>query len=217
MNKSPIAVSCPQARRTANRRSKLKRWWDDPRWRELVKRETDGKECEECGKKTGDIRTNAKGKSHIIRLTLDHPDRWAYASFDLYIAANTPKRVVCTDCNHMFEKGMMICPVCREHYCHWRSEMCRACYMREHPGLKEALERAKDQSRDARNARARARTAKLQREKHPCKKRGLNQKCTRKSGLVCTFSAAKAVGCLFFREKTPKVSGGVATIRRDYI
>lgn len=138
----------PNEIRTKNRRKKHQQWWQDPRWKALVKTETDGKCCIECGKKRGDIRTNKQGKSHKIKLTLDHPDRWAYISLEVYLDPKTPKKVMCTDCNYMREKGYKICPECKEHYCHWTADMCPECYYKKNPGLKEQIEEAREKKKE---------------------------------------------------------------------
>lgn len=201
----PTGSQCPQERCITNRRATHRQWWRDPEWKALVKKETAGKCCEECGAREGDIRVNANGKSHVIHLTLDHPDRWAYASFETYIASTTPKKVVCNDCNRGFERGLKICPECKQRYCHWRSEMCRECYRKAHPELESEYAAGKEARRLDKNFRERQKRAKLAARNHPCQRRRPHQRCNLASVTVCAFTAKKAIICRKFKPKITEV------------
>lgn len=191
----------PEEIRLKNRRKKNRKWWNSKEWKDLVKTKTEGKCCEECGKKAGDIYLSSKGNEITISLTLDHPDRWSYKSFELYIADQTPKRVVCQICNGMFEKGLKICPVCKARYISWRSEKCIECKIKDHPEL-EGLYAAGtlQQKRDQRERNKIAR-GKAYLDKFPCFFRRLNQRCIKKRGVRCQYNVKTCVNCVYFRWK----------------
>jgi hypothetical protein len=181
-----ISVSCPEARRTTTRRHQHQKWWQTKEWKALVKKETAGKVCSECGVKEGEQkldkegnpRFNKKGIPIVAHLTLDHPDRWAYKSFEIYIASDTPRRVVCTDCNYLYEKGLRICPVCHKNRCSWRSEMCKECRLKENPDLVEMYKRADERIKELQKQyrKDQYQKAKQYKKDHPLKKSNANIK-----------------------------------------
>ena len=132
-------VTCPQAIRTANHRKRLKKWWASKAWKEYVRINTEGKVCEECGCKAGQI----KGDRKPATLTVNHLYRNLYNSFEEYRKFTVGQTsVACTTCNWMYERGMDVCPVCKSEtvakYKHFRQPMCSACYKKSHPEIESA-------------------------------------------------------------------------------
>jgi len=174
------SVVAPETIRTSSRRKNLTKTWSGKEWKEkrLAFIESRGGKCEWCGS--------------TERLTVHHPMRNSYgntAYMDFFLSGCT---LLCSRCHSALHAGRVICE--REHEdgeVHYRwhdAEMCSYCFLKLHPELKEQKKRDKN----------RAKRAKL----HPCKHRGPDQKCKRRPGEVCTFTAKKAPKtCRYFKEK----------------
>ncbi len=107
--------------------------------------------------------------------------------------------LLCSRCHAALHTGRVICRNEHEdgeiHYRWHDAEMCSYCFLKIHPELIE--QKARDKSAQRRR-KVQARQAKA----HPCKYRGLSQKCKRRPGEVCTFTAKKALTkCRHFRPK----------------
>jgi len=206
----PGRTSCPGTRRTNNRRNKLQRWWQTQQWKSFVQEHIAGQVCARCGKAHGEVRldrdgnpkTNKKGEVSRVILTVNHISRRKYkTTLDEYCTWDDDCEVCCTVCNRMYEKGMIPCPVCKSRYIRWDEEMCLSCYLEKHPEEREKFNAAREQREIDRKARAKERRAKKAMHKFPCQRRGLNQKCRRKPGEVCTYSARTWQRCKYAREK----------------
>ena len=128
----------PENIRTLNHRKRLKKWWNSKEWKEYVRIHTEGKCCEECGVKAGEVRN---GRRPAI-LTVNHLYRDLYNSLEDYLKFSSDKtQVTCTTCNWLFEKGMNWCPQCRKRYKKWYQPVCSSCFNETHPEIKEARER----------------------------------------------------------------------------
>jgi hypothetical protein len=215
---SEITVTCPQRRRIAGRRHRHTLWWQDPRWiafRDEHAR-VPGAECAHChyhhGEQLRDRQGNLRyyktgkniGKPILAALTINHRDRESYHTFEDYLKWDPLKmEVCCGTCNMMWERGMVICPVCNVNYIHWSADpkMCRECREDKNPELKKEREekeaRQKETDRNYQNARNKKKRAKL--NPFPCAYKLLTGRCS-KSQQQCTFSRQK---CL----RDPKLGG----------
>lgn len=188
---SSITVTNPGAIRTATNRSALSAIWKSPEWAEFVRVNTAGKECEQCHKREGDIAINRDGREYVVHLTVDHPYRWAYKSREIYLDfERSMARVVCRTCNSSFERGLDICPACLENYKQMREPICRECLFRKYPELKAAYDAGQEDQKQRQNARNRRKRRKL--NPHPCERRGQEQRCKYRPGMVCNQNARNA-------------------------
>lgn len=177
----------PQEIRARNHKRNLNRVWSGKVWRakRLAFIDSRGSRCEWCGSTEG--------------LTVHHPMRNSYGSsayMDFYLSGCI---LLCQRCHSALHAGRVICD--RDHAdgeVHYRwhdAEMCSYCFLQLHPELKE--QKKKDEER-ARRKKAQTKQAKA----HPCKYRGLEQKCRRRSGEICTYNAKRAPAkCKFFKAK----------------
>ena len=143
------SVTCPQATRTLNHRKRLKKWWNSKEWKAHVKEATAGKSCEVCGCKAGQV----KGERKPAVLTINHLFRNLYNDLDEYMRCSVGRtEITCTTCNWMFESGKDVCQVCLSDtvakYKHFREPMCRACFHKAHPEIKE-LQKKKELEKKA--------------------------------------------------------------------
>ena len=197
--------TCQPARSTATNRSLLDAIWASDEWKEFVRVNTEGKECEECHRKEGEIAQNADGEDYVVHLTVDHPFRWAYKSKELYLDFEASMcRVVCRTCNGLFEKGLDICPVCRKVYKPMREPMCRECYFEKYPQARAAYEAGKENQKNRQNARNRKK--RLKKHPHPCDRRGQEQRCRYRPGMICNQNARNAPKNFCGHFKARKVS-----------
>jgi len=206
-----ISVTCPEKRRTNHRRNKLGKIWDSQEWKAFKELHTTGKVCVHCGyahgeqrrDREGNPRFDKNGKPIIVKLTINHISRHKYRTVEEYLTWDDDCEVCCTTCNGMFERSMKPCPVCKVAYIFWRETECRHCYESKHPveakASREARERQEEIDRVARNKRARAFREKL--NPHPCIRRKTEQRCSRRPGLTCDFTRAKASNCPYFRSR----------------
>jgi hypothetical protein len=185
------SCTCPAATSTATNRSKLSAIWSSDEWKEFVRVNTAGKECEQCHKKEGDIAVNSDGEDYTVHLTVDHPFRWAYKSKELYLDFNKAMcRVVCRTCNSCFERGLDICPECLKNYKQMREPICRECLFKKHPEAKIAFEQGQQDQKERQAARSKKKRA--QSNPFPCAHKLLSGRCT-KSQQQCTFSRQKCL------------------------
>ena len=143
-NNSIHHVTSPGAIRTANHRERLKKWWKSKQWKEYVRVHTTNQTCKECGCASGQV----KGDRKPATLTINHLYRELYNTFEDYLKFAADKTdVTCTTCNWMFEKGMNVCPVCKDEktakYKHWNQPMCNTCFKKAHPEIQEAIDKKK--------------------------------------------------------------------------
>jgi len=212
-----IQVTSPGARRVKRRRRTHRGWWADPDWiafRDAHAR-VPGAACHYCGYHHGEQRRDRqgnpryyktgknKGKPMIVSLTINHEDRDAYRSKEEYLTWGPRTKISCVSCNRNWEKGLVICPICKTNFKHWSSEMCRECRDERDPiGAqirKERQERQQQQNRQDRALRDKKYRAQL--NPFPCAHRLLTGRCSKnKAGGQCTFSRQK---CL----RDPKLGG----------
>ena len=103
-----------------------------------MKEATAGKSCEVCWCKAGQV----KGERKPAVLTINHLFRNIYNDLDEYMKCSHGRtEITCTTCNWMFESGKDVCQVCLSDtvakYKHFREPMCRACFHKAHPEIKE--------------------------------------------------------------------------------
>lgn len=174
-----------------------------------MKEHTAGKVCERCGKahseirrdRHGNPRVNKKGEIVKVVLTVNHTSRRKYISLDEYCTWDDDCEVCCTVCNWKYEKGLVPCPVCRNVYVKWDESMCLSCYLEKHPEERAKFEAAQEAKRLAKNQRARTKRAKKAMHKFPCARRGMFQKCRRRPGEICPYSARTWQKCRYARAK----------------
>ena len=174
-----------------------------------MKEHTAGKVCERCGKAHGEIRRDRAGnprldkRGRIIRviLTINHTSRRKYISLDEYCTWDQDCEVCCTVCNWKYEKAMDPCPKCKNVYIRWDESMCLSCYLKEHPEEQAKFDAAKEQKRIDKILRAKLKRHKKAMHKFPCKRRGLDQRCRRKPGEICTYSARTWQKCPYKKAK----------------
>jgi hypothetical protein len=212
---SSIEVSNPGTRRVNGRRGRLSARYKDPRWDQMKKDHIHPDSvCVYClchdgeqrrNRRTGELQFYPTGKKAgqpiLVKLTINHKDRDSYRTDDEYLTWNPETmEVCCVYCNGKIEQGLKPCPVCGVRYVHWtHSGPCRDCREAADPELKKQREEReamqKENNRIFRNAHNRKKSDKIRKAAHPCKKRGLEQRCHRKPGLVCTYTAKKAEDC----------------------
>jgi hypothetical protein len=176
------SVSCPQARRTKNRRHKKGKVYQSKEWKEKVGAFITGKSCEWCG-----------SKEHLLA---HHPYRDTPDAIyeDLYLSGCI---VLCNTCHFMFHRRhKKKCPVCRENWMDLDVDRCYTCHLKDHPELvSEIAHRAEVQERD-RKARLEAAAEKRRtlKKKHPCRSHRIGGKCGLSAiGSRCTYSPTKAL------------------------
>ena len=125
---TPSAGTSPENRRISNRRKNLDRVWSSAEWKAnklkfLEKHPT----CQMCGK-----------KSELAH----HPYIESYKGMytDLELSRCVP---YCKRCHYAVHRGLKLCPMCGVRYCRWDNDLCRDCWEREHPEIKEQREAAK--------------------------------------------------------------------------
>jgi hypothetical protein len=84
-----------------------------------------------------------KGQPMIVSLTINHKDRESYRTFEDYLIWDPiTMEICCVSCNRRWEKGEIICPVCKVNYIHWSADpqMCRDCREEANPVLRQIRE-----------------------------------------------------------------------------
>jgi len=176
------SCTCPQARRTANRRKTMKSTWQTKAWKQAVQEFVKGKKCEWCGSTEGLL------AHHPYQDTKDgiYPN--------LYLSGCI---VLCSTCHFMYHRRhKKRCPVCGTGWRHLDTDMCYECWKKANPDVVREreqfalLEKANRKAlNDQRNARLRA-----AKRRHPCTFRTVTGKCTKSSfGARCPYAATKAM------------------------
>ena len=175
---SSIAVTCPEAIRTANHRHQLKSIWRSKEWRVTTAayKARHPAKCSRCGKE-GPIVPGHSGEDY------------SHGEMATYIQKVREDKVVplCPRCNKMEAKGRHPCPSCVEKHrtdpSHWiryigqGEEICFHC---RNPGK-----------------RKRKRIP-----RHSCARRGSTQTCHRDGRVyICTRDSKTAPGCDHFLER----------------
>ena len=198
-----------------NRRKQLSKWHRSPEWiafRDLHARQPDSV-CSYCGKKHGEQRIRLDGKPKVYKsgtrkgqpllviLTVNHESRKAYATLEAYCTWTEDTKVCCDLCNKMFELGKKPCPTCKARYIMWYETECDHCYYELHPEeLKEKLENIEAMNKRNREFKQKMATKRrVAKRDHPCKFRGIEQKC--KLGMICEYTKTKAKNCHWFTKK----------------
>lgn len=158
-------TTCQPAIATTTRRNNLKKKWTGKAWKEkrLAFIKTRGGACEWCGSSE--------------RLTVHHPQRNAYGDevyMDFYLSGCV---LLCSRCHAAIHAGMVLCEYQEgvfhvdgnKHYRWHDAEMCGFCFIKVHPEVKIAAEKAKKEKlKRAREARKRqAAKAKQWKKDHP--------------------------------------------------
>jgi len=179
---SDHSVSCPQTRRTKNRRITKTKIHASKEWKEAVKAFIYGKSCEWCGSKE--------------KLLPHHPfqDTPNEIYGDLYLSGCIP---VCSKCHFMYERRhKQLCPRCKTRWMPLKGvETCRECDLELHPQKRQEQAIRKEgvlESRRLYNAdQAAKRKAKAR--KHPCKFHRVRGVCGKSMiGSQCQYSPRKA-------------------------
>lgn len=213
-------TACPQESRVKTRRGRHTVWWRSPEWiafRDAHAR-VPGAVCAHCGyyhlEQRRDRQGNPriyktgkhKGQPILVRLTINHRDRESYRTLEDYLKWTKDTEVCCDWCNRKWEKGEIICPVCKVNYIHWSADpaMCRECREDLDPALKAArLEkeaRQEEIDRKYRNIRNQGRKHKA--NPHPCSRHGQLQRCLRKPGAICEHNRVNAPKkCNYFKAR----------------
>ena len=217
---SSITVTNPQQRRIDNRQLTHSDWWNTPEWAAMKAENIyPDSTCCKCGyhdrerrrDRQGQPRNYKSGEPMFCSLTIHHVTDEKYLTFKEYLTFDEDCQIMCTTCHNRGHRlGMVICPVCKVNYIPaWDgSTECRDCYEDRTPGAREKRQenekvRAENQ-RLRSNQRARNRNDKKRKASHPCKKRGLEQRCLRRPGDVCDYTAKKATdekkGCPWLKK-----------------
>jgi len=197
-------VSNPQEIRTKNRRKTMSKTWKTKQWKEDSKLYCEGKSCEWCGHKNGDVWINEKtGKEYITHLIPHHPyqDTKDGVYSDLELCGCI---VVCTKCHFMYHRRhKKLCPVCHIGWRHLDTDMCHECWKRANPDIVKQREivRETNEQKDREFKKDQATKRRVIKRDFPCIFRGIEQKCRCKPGTICGYSKTKAKNCLSF---TPK-------------
>jgi len=133
----------------SNRRKNLKKTYQSKEWKANVKAFIAGKKCEWCG-------TTEKLLAH-------HPYLESYKDgtySDLYLSGCI---VLCNRCHFSLHKGLTLCRKCKLHYHGVGADVCRICYLAEHPEIVEAKKKKEQEKkallkklRDEQKAKAKA-------------------------------------------------------------
>ncbi|MCK9591426.1 MAG: hypothetical protein M0Q91_05385 [Methanoregula sp.] len=178
---SSIAVTCPGAIRTKNKRKSMKNTWQTVAWKKAAKEFIKGKSCEWCGS--------------TDKLLPHHPYQNAKDGVypDLYLSGCI---VVCNKCHFMYHRRhKKLCPVCRRNYRHLDTEMCYPCWLEANPGIVKAREKALAEQKEKNRQFTLARNAKLRaiKNKHPCRFHRIRGVCGKSPiNSQCPFSPRKA-------------------------
>jgi hypothetical protein len=216
-------VSNPQRRQIENRRKELAKWLRSKEWiafRDAHARKPDSV-CIHCGMMHGEYRRrldgevkiyksgNRKGQIIKVSLTVNHLSRRKYITLIEYTTWDDDCEVCCDLCNKLYEKGKVICPICKVRYIDSNSndKECDACYYEKNPDeLKKKLDNI--EARNERNRlfnKGQATKRRIAKVKHRCKFHGYSQKCRFRIGSVCPHSPTKAEkNCVDFEVKKSK-------------
>lgn len=180
-------VSNPATRRSGYRKNLHEEWLKSPEYLEQKRLFLIANPwCEEY---------LAVGKK-VPAILAHHKNKWSYKSKALFCDLFNNGAMALSHrghwCNH---HGMKICPDCKDKVCDAKAERCTACEAKVNPWVKEEIEKGKQERKDRNNARARSRTAQRVYANFPCIRRGTEQRCRRRTGLICNYSAKTAKNC----------------------
>lgn len=195
---STSAVTCPETRRAGHRKNLHEEWLKSPEYIEQKRLFLIANPwCEEY---------LAVGKK-VPAILAHHKNKWSYKSNALFCDLFNNGAMSLSNkghfCNH---HGLRICPDCKDKTCDAKAMRCTACESKINPWVKEEILKGIQERKDRNNAKARSKTAKRVYEKFPCIRRGTEQRCRRRTGLICNYSAKKAPDCPYYRSR---IDGGV--------
>lgn len=195
------SVTNPKRIQILTRRQQTAKWRRSPRWKRMLAEHAHipEAECAICHRKHGQEYTKDNGDIIIISLTINHTDRRDYVDEDKYLTWSDSKRVECTTCNWMYEKGMIPCPDClkegRVHYIRWDEGECWSCWIRKHPEEYTKIQKKREDAKQLvkeLNAK-RAADARANKVKHPCRYYTVLGKCQKSAiGIRCPYAKTKA-------------------------
>ena len=125
----------PPARRTSNRRRKLRKNWRDPRW--IAFREQFKKDHPWC----------AFHEKYGLKEPTFVPHHPFLELYDAYLEPEILKQCIplCRSCHGALRVGLVLCPRCKAHFKRWDQPTCPRCDDELHPEVREARERARAQ------------------------------------------------------------------------
>ena len=176
-------VTCPEARRTKNRRKHKAAVYQSASWKKAKAEYVKGKVCEWCGS------TENLLPHHPWKNTPDD----AYE--DLYLSECV---AVCGKCHFMFERRhKIICPVCKENYMPVDPtiDRCWSCHLKQHPEKVEKIRQHREHQDQVRKCAKEAAAAKRKalKAQHPCKHHRVGGKCGVSAiGSRCPYARTKA-------------------------
>jgi hypothetical protein len=136
----------------------------------------------------------------VPAILVHHKNKWSYKSKALFCDLFNNGAMALSNkghfCNH---HGLKICPDCKDRVCDAKALRCTVCEAKINPWVKAEIEKGKQERKDRNNAKARSRTAQRVYQTFPCIRRGTEQRCRRKTGLICDYSAKKAKDCPYAR------------------
>jgi hypothetical protein len=178
---STLTTICPQEIRIKGRRKGLNKIWATKEHKAKVKMFCGGKTCQWCG-------TDQDLLAH-------HPFIESYKGVytDLELSGCI---VLCKRCHFSLHKGYILCQVCKKYFHRPGAEMCKRCYLENHPEVVQAREKFVRELK-AKQKEARRMAQQKRNTRHPCKKNLKSQRCREKG--VCPFSPRKAIKCRSFK------------------
>jgi len=201
------SVSCPAARQVLTHRGNLKKWQTGPRFKQMKAEHAliPGAVCAHCGRKHGEQRYDrqgnpkltASGKPSLTSLTINHLYEYLYLDEDLYLTWDpATMEVCCSVCNGWYNKGKVVCPVCKCNPIRDGDLMCSACYLDAHPELRKVMEEKKAAREESHRLWKKGQAEKRRREKvkHPCTSHRIGGICGLSAiGSRCQYSRTKAL------------------------
>lgn len=176
------SCTCPEARRTKNRRTSKSKTYSTQKWKNDVKAFTAGKTCEWCG-------STEKLLAH--HPYMDTPDG-VYS--DLYLSGCI---VLCSTCHFMFHRRhKKRCPVCKTGWMPLDVEMCYPCNLKANPEKAAAIEAEKERREieDRQYKKERSDKNRARKKKHPCKFNRIGGRCGKSVlGSRCQYAPTKAM------------------------
>jgi hypothetical protein len=134
------AGTCPEARRTSNRRKALKRTWSGKEWREA--RAAFLKEHPFC-----QFHEDLDPDLEVPATHPHHPYMESTKGGYLDLSRCIP---LCAACHTALHHGLNLCPKCRIHYKRWDQPECRRCWDAAHPEIVQARAEAKQRMKERR-------------------------------------------------------------------
>lgn len=136
-------------------------YWKDPVYQAITAKRIEGEMCHYCGTRPASLAHHNNPESYRSKEEYYRPENM------------TP---CCGPCHHNYRRGLIICPVCNQHYMRPTSEKCSYC---------------RDNRTSAKGVPSRGR-----RLRHPCGNNYGRQTCHRDGRtFVCPRSYRDAAGC----------------------